>query len=171
MDRVCRLVREPVSALDTALRFLASRPRSAYEIRTRLARAGFEAETVGAVLDQLRGHGVVDDQAFAAYWVEQRQTFRPRGARLVRAELARLGVARTEADSATTVLEDTAEEDAYRAAGRRAQRLREASAEVFASRLSGFLARRGFDWDTISKVVGRLERERNPDPESDRAPR
>jgi regulatory protein len=111
---------------------------------------------VESVVAQLRRHGVVDDEAFAAYWVEQRQTFRPRGARLVRAELTRLGVARVAADEATTPLEDSAEEDAYRAAARRAHQLRTLDQRTFQVRLGQWLARRGFDWDTVSAVVERL---------------
>jgi regulatory protein len=145
-------------ALDTAVRFLAQRPRSEYEVRQRLRRAGTEATVVETVLAQLRRHRLLDDQAFAEYWVEQRQTFRPRGARLLRAELAQRGIARAEA--ATEVLEASAVEDAYRAAVKRAARLRALDEHTFKTRVAQWLARRGFDWDAITPVVGRLWAER-----------
>ena len=149
---------DPASALDTAVRFLARRPRSEYEVRRRLARGScFAPEIIDSVIAQLRRQGLLDDHAFAAYWAEQRQTFRPRGARLVRAELARLGVARTHADAATADLAE--EDDAYRAATRYALRLRAADEATFRRRLSQWLARRGFDWETISTVVNRLSSE------------
>jgi regulatory protein len=109
---------------------------------------------------QLRRHRLLDDDAFARYWVEQRQTYRPRGARLLRAELVQRGIPRSLADEATAPLEPTAEDDAYRAAARHAIRLREPPPEVFEARLRAFLARRGFDWDTITSVVRRLADER-----------
>jgi regulatory protein len=108
------------------------------------------------VLVQLRQHQLVDDRAFADYWVEQRQTFRPRGARLLRAELARLGVERGGAEAAVAPVADSAEADAYRAAARHARRLHGLDERTFATRLSQWLARRGFDWDTIAPVVARL---------------
>jgi regulatory protein len=150
--------------LDTAVRFLAQRPRSEYEVRRRLRRAGVDEETVESVLAQLRQHQLVDDRAFAEYWVEQRQTFRPRGARLVRAELSRLGVERASAEASTLVLEASAEDDAYRAATRRARQLAhlELDQTAFEARLGAWLARRGFDWDTITRVVGRLWSEMAP---------
>src|SRR5690348_9918162 len=83
---------DPASALDTAVRYLAQRPRSEYEVRQRLKRDGVDQAVAERVLEQLRRHQLVDDRAFAEYWVEQRQTFRPRGKRLLSAELARLGV-------------------------------------------------------------------------------
>jgi regulatory protein len=108
------------------------------------------------VLVQLRRHQLIDDRAFADYWVEQRQTFRPRGARLLRAELARLGVERGGAEAAVAPLADSAETDAYRAAARQATRLRGLDERAYATRLGQWLARRGFDWDTITAVVARL---------------
>jgi SOS response regulatory protein OraA/RecX len=68
-------------------------------------------------------------------------------------------VARPEAEDATTCLEASAVEDAYRVAARRAPRLRGLSSQVFAARLSAFLARRGFDWETVTAVVHRLASE------------
>lgn len=142
--------------LDTAVRFLAQRPRSEYEVRQRLRRARVDDATIDAIVGQLRRHRLLDDGAFAAYWVEQRQTFRPRGARLLNAELTRLGVARESVAAATTGLGETAETDAYRAAAKRAQQLRHLDERTFHTRLGQWLARRGFDWETISSVVSRL---------------
>jgi regulatory protein len=121
-----------------------------------LRRAGVDEAVAESVLGQLRRHQLVDDRAFAEYWVEQRQTFRPRGARLIRAELAQRGVARANAEAATSALEDAAGEDAYRAARKRAMQLRSLDESAFRARLAQWLARRGFDWDTIASVVARL---------------
>ena len=110
-------------------------------------------------VQQLRAHRLLDDAAFAEYWVEQRQTFRPRGARLLRAELAQRGVPTPLATAAAEATAPGAEEDAYRAASRRAGQLRQLERRQFEARLSAFLARRGFDWETITAVVARLAEE------------
>jgi regulatory protein len=135
-------MRPQPAAIDVALRYLAQRPRSEQEVRQRLRRAGVAEDAATGVLAQLREHGLVDDAAFAQYWLEQRQTFRPRGARLVRAELRQHGI--------------STEEDAYRAAQKRAAHLPTADERAFKQRLSQFLARRGFDWQVVSTVVERL---------------
>jgi regulatory protein len=149
-------VRGNVAPIDVALRFLAQRPRSEQEVRRRLQRAGADEATAAAVIAQLRQHALVDDAAFAAYWVEQRQTFRPRGARLLRAELRQHGITAGAAEAAAETTEASATDDAYRAAQKRARQLGSADQRVFKSRLAQFLARRGFAWDTISRVVDRL---------------
>src|SRR5712692_3574623 len=145
-----------VAPIDVALRFLAQRPRSEQEVRRRLRRAGVAQAAADAVISQLRQHALVDDTAFAAYWVEQRQTFRPRGARLLRAELRQHGVDAGAAETAAESTAASASDDAYRAAQRRARQLSSADERVFKSRLAQFLGRRGFDWETISAAVNRL---------------
>jgi hypothetical protein len=54
------------------------------------------------------------------------------------------------------------DQDAYRAAHRRALQLRGLDEHTFAARLGQWLARRGFDWDTITAVVSRLWSEVSP---------
>jgi regulatory protein len=111
------------------------------------------------VVVELRQHGLVDDAAFAQYWLEQRQTFRPRGARLLRAELRQHGIATDVATAAADELVGSAEEDAYRAASKRAAHLPPADERAFKTRLTQFLTRRGFDWETTAAAVDRLYRE------------
>jgi regulatory protein len=142
-----------------ALRYLAQRPRSEQEVRRRLRRSGVAEDAIDDIVAQLERHGLVDDAAFAQYWLEQRQTFRPRGARLVRAELRQHGISTDLATAAADELAGSAEEDAYRAAQKRAGHLSPADERTFKQRLSQFLARRGFDWEVVSMVVERLYRE------------
>jgi regulatory protein len=145
-----------VAPIDVALRFLAQRPRSEQEVRRRLQRAGTDAAAIETVLERLRQHALVDDAAFAEYWVEQRQTFKPRGTRLLRAELRQHGIEATAAEAAAQTSAASATDDAYRAARKRARQLSSADERAFKSRLAQFLARRGFDWETISVAVNRL---------------
>ncbi|MDQ6669817.1 MAG: recombination regulator RecX [Chloroflexota bacterium] len=139
-----------------ALRYLAQRPRSEQEVRQRLRRAGVAEDAADGVLAQLRQRGLVDDEAFAQYWLEQRQTFRPRGARLLRAELRQHGIAADLVTAAADELAGSADEDAYRAAQKRARYLATADERAFKARLSQFLLRRGFGWEAISPAVERL---------------
>lgn len=152
----------PGTAMDVALRYLATRPRSEQEVRTRLRRAGALEATVDVVLNRLRQSGLVDDAAFAHYWVDQRQTYRPRGSRLLHAELRQHGVDKELAVAAAEPTRDSAEDDAYRAASRRAAQLRALDERAFRTRLGQFLARRGFDWDVVAPVVDRLWAEHEP---------
>jgi regulatory protein len=148
---------EVEEAYERALHFLGPRPRSETEVRRRLANADVPAEAVAAVLARLAQAGLVNDQAFANYWVDNRTTFRPRSRRLLRAELRQKGLGEDEVQAALTEVDDAGA--AYSLARQRAGRLGGLEYVEFGRKLGAFLARRGFDYDTIEPVVGRVWKE------------
>jgi regulatory protein len=144
-------------AYDAALRFLGARPRSEREIRDRLARHEFDVQVVDRVIERLRRIQLVDDVAFAAYWVEQRATHRPRGSRLLKQELRHKGVDQDVVAEALPSDDDA--DGAYRAAQRKATSLRAFDERTFKQRLGAFLQRRGYGYETVRPVVSRLWQE------------
>jgi regulatory protein len=111
-------------------------------------------EAQQAALEHLQRTGQVNDTAFASAWVENRDAFRPRAARALRAELRRKGVAEEAIAEAVSGIDEA--EAAYRAAQRFARRSASLSADDFQRRVGGQLARRGFDWETIRAAVRRV---------------
>jgi regulatory protein len=85
-------VDDPAEVVDAAARLLEARPRSAAEVRRRLAGAGYRAELVAAAVARLTELGYLDDEAFARSWVESRDRAHPRGERALRHELRLKGV-------------------------------------------------------------------------------
>jgi regulatory protein len=138
-------------AHERALHLLSYRPRSAAEISRRLRQADFSPAAIEGALARLERVGLVDDRAFARFWVENREAFRPRGQNMLRWELRQKGVADQIIDEALTPLDETA--SASRLARRRARRLRDLDAPTFRRRLTDYLARRGFSYSTIADVV------------------
>ncbi len=144
-------------AYERTLGFLSYRQRSRAEVLAYLERHDVPEATAEAVLLRLSEAGLVDDQAFATYWVENREAFRPRGTRSLRFELRRKGVADGTIDEATQGLDEAA--SAYRAALERARRSCSLDRQTFRRRMAAFLLRRGFDYDIVSETVERLWRE------------
>lgn len=149
-DDLTNLARQEAleTARESALRFLAPRPRSAAEVRQHLAKKKFSADVIDQVLTRLREVGLIDDTAFARYWVENREQFRPRAARALRVELKRKGL--NEADIATALGDVDEHASAYRAARARAYRWRDLERREFLEKMIAFLQRRGFDY-TVAK--------------------
>ncbi|MGH2537922.1 MAG: regulatory protein RecX [Candidatus Promineifilaceae bacterium] len=137
-----------------ALRYLARRPRSELELNRYLRGKGFEAPIIGQVLAYLAEVEMVDDAAFARYWVEQRESFRPRSQAALRHELYQKGIRRPEIEAAIAGLDETAA--ARQAAEPYARRWAELPREEFERKLGAFLQRRGFGYAIIHEVVGRL---------------
>jgi regulatory protein len=95
----------------------------------------------------------VDDEAFAQFWVENREQFRPRGPRALRYELRRKGIGQEAIDQALEGVDPLA--DAYQAAARKAQQLSHLDQPEFFRKLVDYLARRGFDYDVAKEVTNR----------------
>jgi regulatory protein len=144
-------------AYDYALTFLSHRPRSCAEVRRRLTQKAFDSQSIEKVISRLSRAGLLDDQAFTRYWIENRDTFKPRSSRALRYELRQKGVADSIIDD---LLSDYDEGDAaYRAAFSQVQKLARQyhDNDALRSKLLAFLNRRGFSFDiardTVEKVL------------------
>ncbi len=104
-------VDDPAEVLAAAARLLEARPRSTDEIRQRLRFAGYRTDLVETALERLTELGYLDDAAFAQAWVESRDRAQPRGARALRDELRRKGVAAGDAEAALAAREALASGD------------------------------------------------------------
>ncbi len=144
--------------LNAAFRLLSYRPRSQAELRQRLQQRGFDGDNVAAVLARLKERGLVDDLAFAQFWKDNRQSFRPRSQWLTRLELRQKGVPEEIIDRVAAQVDD--EDCAYRAAVSKARRLSTADYEGFSRRLGEHLKRRGFGYGVIKPTVERVWQER-----------
>ncbi len=148
-------------AYQRALRYLSYRARSETEIRRYLQKHNTAPHHIEAVLTRLRDLGLVNDAQFAAAWVENRSTFRPRGRRALRAELRQKGLSE---DAIAQALEDLDEAQlAYQAAQKRLRRYRDLPWPTFRQRLGAYLARRGFPYDVITATLARVWQEIHPD--------
>ena len=144
--------------LNAAFNFLSYRPRSQAELKQRLQRRGFDGDNVAAVLARLEAQGLVDDLAFAQFWKDNRDSFRPRSQWLTRLELRQKGVAEDIIDRVAAQVDD--EDSAYRAAIAKAHRLPTADYDGFRRRLGQYLKRRGFGYGLIKPTVERVWQER-----------
>lgn len=145
------------SAYQKALALIHRRPRAERELRMRFEQNRVPGVIQDAVVDRLRQAGLVDDRGFAEAWVENRSAFRPRAGRMLRFELRQKGVSGSAIEAA---LEGYDEEGAAAEAAKKASRRFLQLTEVdYRRRMSQYLARRGFDYATISPVVERMWRE------------
>ncbi|MBC7254867.1 MAG: RecX family transcriptional regulator [Chloroflexi bacterium] len=145
------------SAYQAALRYIVLRPRSEKEMRQYFVRRGLGQEAIEGLLERLRAEGWVDDRAFAAFWVDNREAFRPKGRWALSAELREKGVDQEVIKAALEPLDE--EESAQRAAEKALRRYASLDEETFRRRLSGYLQRRGFPAEVCRRIVERLWRE------------
>lgn len=141
-----RQPKSPLPLHERALGLLAVRQRSRRELRSRLIAAGFEPEAVDEELTALEAVGLVDDEAFARSVAEHGMGRRLEGRRAVASALAAKGVDRSLIEAAVAEAAGEGEEErAMELARSRASRMAGLAPEAAFRRLSGFLARRGYD--------------------------
>ncbi len=133
--------------LNAAFRFLSFRPRSSKEVKEFLQKKTKTASVVDCVMDRLVELGYIDDNKFAAWWIESRQKTKPKGMRLIKFELKQKGVD-TEA-----VVEMPEDEVARRAIQRKLEIWKKLPKREQKKKLFDFLARRGFRYNTIARVI------------------
>lgn len=170
----------PYRARERAVRLLGLRDRSRREIESRLRQAGFEAGVITQTVDWLLSLGYLDDGRFARVYAAEKGRG-GWGPRRIRSELAAKGVERAIVDEVLAAVETPPDEDAQGTDGGadggsgfgaaeadRAleQTVRRRFGRQFAAdphgaerRLAGFLARRGYDWDTIGRMSRLLKQE------------
>jgi len=140
-------------AYDRALSYLSYRPRSRAEIVTYLERRDVPEGQIGEIVERLERAGLLDDDAFARYWVENREQFRPRGLHALRYELRRKGISDEVIERALASIDVSA--SAYRAAEGKARQLRHLDPVTFRRKLLDYLARRGFEYEVAQDATER----------------
>jgi regulatory protein len=143
--------------VDQIVRLLARRPYSVFEIRHHLESKRVDLLTIQEVLVRLERLGYVDDHAFARYWIENRERFKPRGPRALRYELRQKGI--DESLIETVMDELDTRDSAYRAAQEQVRRLHHPKKQDFRSKVGTFLVRRGFDYEIVREVIEQLTNE------------
>ena len=141
-------------AYQRALRLLSLRDRSEAELRTALRKHKTPEDVLERTLKRLRDHQHADDSKFARAWVENRTAFRPRGRRAIAWELRQKGIAPEVAETALAELDETAL--AHQAGLKKARQLATSDWNDFRTKVSAYLARRGFPASIITSTVSDL---------------
>ena len=145
-------------AYDAAVRFLGPRPRSVTEIRRHLRTKRFDDAAIDKAVDKLRAQRYIDDEAFARYWIEQRDRFRPRGSRAIGSELLEKGVSREAIELAMGEREpDSDVKRARQVIKRPITRWLSMDENERKRKIHQFLAQRGFSYDVIEEVIAHPE--------------
>lgn len=134
------------------LNFLSFRPRTVKEVRDRLWKYEVKDEdSQNLVIDKLKSKGYLDDIAFARWFIESRNTHRPRSISMLKMELSQKGVPKdiisdlvaTMGDEKATILHLIDKKlGNHRILGK---------PEL--AKIQSYLVRQGFAWDKVSEVV------------------
>lgn len=146
-------------AYQRSLNFLSFRDRTESEIRKYLSDKDIPATTIEYVVERLQRSGLLNDRRFAESWVENRSEYRPRGRRALAYELRRKGVSEEAINAAVESVDE--ENLAYKAARKQSGKYRRLDWPEYRQKMYGFLARRGFNYETCASATERVWAEEN----------
>ncbi|HSX29801.1 MAG TPA: RecX family transcriptional regulator [Candidatus Saccharimonadales bacterium] len=134
-------------AYGNALRYVAMRPRSEWELTEYFRRKGIDGEATAVIINRLRGLDLLNDAAFAKAWVANRQALKPISKRRLVLELKQKHVAEDIITSAVT--QDS--KDERNAIKKLIEKKRKSYTDP--QKLLQYLARQGFSYDDIKSVL------------------
>ncbi len=149
----------PKGAYQSALRFLARRSHSRWELFTKVTRKGFSRGDINQALDRLEELGYLDDRAFALEYCQYRLKQSPRGRKLLGLELVKRGISRELIDGVLSeVYQDFPEVDLISGLVEKWRRTHPGDVtDEEIKKLSQSLGRKGFGWDSIHQGISGLE--------------
>ncbi len=144
---------------EAAFRLLAVRARSVRELRERLKQKSFSPDIIDETLADFQAKGYQSDEQYARLLASEKWTHSGWGPARVRRELGAKGIAPELIDR--VVGETYGEVDLVAGILPLARKRWRSTAglppDKRRNRLTGFLQRRGYDWETITQVLERVE--------------
>lgn len=139
--------------LDKLLRFATLRPRSEKEIHLWLKRKKVHESLHPKLFDRLNRLELIDDEKFAKWWIEQRQSFRPKPKRILNNELRIKGICGEIIKKVLGEEEIDEEKMARELIEKRAYKWKNLEGFERKQKMSQYLAQKGFSWEIVEKVV------------------
>lgn len=144
-------------AKNYALQLLSDHSYSKSQMVDKLGQKGFSPQAIDTTLEDLEYLGHIKDEKFAQKWVNRRQRSKPKGKKMLQHELVNQNIDKTTVDRVLASMGSVEETDtAVQLAQKQAKRYQSLPPEVAKRRLHGFLLRRGFDYETIQRVIDRV---------------
>lgn len=153
--------------LGNSYRFLSFRPRSEKEVREYLEKKikneksnlKNNKDVIDSIINKLKEQKFLDDFEFAKWWIEQRSKIKPKALKFIIFELKQKGISK---ELIEQVLEDgnfVIESDfdkAKKLAEKRIERYKNEDKQKKYEKMVRFLASKGFNYDTIKKVIDQI---------------
>lgn len=135
------------------LRFVSLRPRSEKEIKDYFRRKKVHESMTGELLKRIKRLQFLDDRKFAVWWIQSRQSFRPKSKRILEQELRVKGINRELVKEILSEQEVDDYKNAKKVLDKKKYRWEKLDPDERIKKESEFLLRQGFGWDIVRKVT------------------
>lgn len=151
---------EQLKVNNHALRLLSYRQRSEKEVVEALRRKGYEEENISYTVEYLKRNRYIDDDYFTKSFIADKQNLNGYGYQRIKYELIKKGI-RKEIIESHLIKDDHEEyELALNIASKKMKSYSNQERDAIWRKLGGFLQRRGYSYDIVSKVLRTLLEDR-----------
>lgn len=140
-------------AYNTAINYLSYRLRSKKELERHLKTKEFEDEIIFKVIDKCEELAYINDYEFAQAFVNDKININNYGPRKIQNELYLKGIDTKIINEVLNIEVETEYEMALKLAGKRIYSYRNDNYEAKYRKLKGYLARRGYSYSIINRVI------------------
>lgn len=144
---------EQNKVINHALNLLSYRQRSEKEIFTSLKRKGFEDYYINKAIDYCKKNHYLDDRAFAESFIKDKMNLNKFGPERIKYELLIKGVSKDIIEDLLILDYDEQYEIVMNLALKKLTTYKKEEQNSIYRKLSGFLQRKGYSYDIISKVM------------------
>jgi regulatory protein len=148
---------EVTTTKNSAINLLRNQIHSKQQLIDLLGKKGLSERAIDTTLADLEQLGFIKGENYARSWVDRRQRSKPRGKKVLKHELVSKGIDQTTADCVLNAIDDTDEAGiALQLARKQVVHYKSLLPHVAKRRMHDFLLRRGFDHDTIERVINQV---------------
>jgi regulatory protein len=130
------------------------------EVRDNLKKKKAPGEIIEKIIATLIEQKFLNDRTFAQWWVEQRLRFNPKSLRVIKLELRQKGIDPEIIEAVTqnplTITDEalpSERETAKKLVEKKIGKYKDLPRVEMYQKLGAFLARRGYDWETIKRAI------------------
>lgn len=153
------LLEEQNKAINYALNLLSYRQRTEKEIVQALKRKGYDDMFIEKTVEYCKENNYIDDLSFAESYIKDKVNLNKYGSNRIKYELQNKGVSRNIINKTLKIDEDTEFESALLLASKRMKSYKDDDYNAIYRKLSGYLERKGYPYEIISKVLRQLLKE------------
>lgn len=143
------------AAKSAAVKFLALKLRTSYEIRQKLSQLGYDEDTAERVVENLTEINYINDYNYALKYIKEKTKLKPKSVKLLSMELAQKGISDDIIQNVSEELEIDENDVAYELLVKKYSKYA-AFDEKQVLKMKTFLLNKGFSYSQISRALSKF---------------
>jgi len=148
---------DKTKAYNYAISVLSRSPKSEKELKAKIIQKGYDVEIVNMIIDKLKVNKYIDDEDYSERFIYDKINISKYGKRKIKEALYNKGIDRqTIEDKLSLISIDDEIDRAYGLGEKKLKNISNVEGNKKYIKLSNFLISKGFEYETVRKVVSKL---------------